>query len=110
MARPHHRVVSSPTPRHDDHPRVESSTPPLRRLTERAGSRLPGLAVALLIAGVATVAGLEVPVVGGPVFGIVIGALVATVFRPTETLRPGLTFASKPVLQTSIVVLGATLS
>ncbi|OJY40324.1 MAG: hypothetical protein BGP03_00145 [Pseudonocardia sp. 73-21] len=71
---------------------------------------MPGLAVALAVAVVATLAGIEVPVVGGPVFGIVLGVLVAAVLRPGETLRPGLAFASRPVLQASIVVLGATLS
>ncbi|MDN5913998.1 MAG: putative sulfate exporter family transporter [Pseudonocardia sp.] len=89
---------------------VRDSRSATRRVMERVGGRVPGLAVALVIAAVATVAGTEVPVVGGPVFGIVLGALVATVFHPGKTVRPGLAFASKPVLQASIVVLGATLS
>lgn len=89
---------------------VHDTRPATRRVVDRVRSRVPGLAVALVIAAVATVAGIGVPIVGGPVFGIVLGALVATVFRPGETLRPGLAFASKPVLQASIVVLGATLS
>lgn len=72
--------------------------------------RVPGLALALAVAGVATVAGQEVPLVGGPVFGIVLGVLVAAVLHPGERLRPGFAVAVKPVLQTSIVVLGATLS
>jgi uncharacterized integral membrane protein (TIGR00698 family) len=72
--------------------------------------RVPGLVVALVVAAVATAAGTEVPVVGGPVFGIVIGVLVAAVLHPGERWRPGFGFAAKPVLQTSIVVLGATLS
>jgi uncharacterized integral membrane protein (TIGR00698 family) len=71
---------------------------------------VPGLAVAVAVAAVATLAGTEVPVVGGPVFGIVLGVLVATVLRPGDTLRPGLAVASRPVLQASIVLLGATLS
>ena len=70
----------------------------------------PGLLLALAVATVATFAGLEVPVVGGPVFGIVLGGLLGTVVRPGATLRPGLEVASRPVLQASIVVLGATLS
>jgi len=69
-----------------------------------------GLVVALVVAAVATVAGTEVPIIGGPVFGILLGGLVGAVIRPGNTLRPGLTFASKPVLQASIVLLGATLS
>jgi uncharacterized integral membrane protein (TIGR00698 family) len=72
--------------------------------------RVPGLALALVVAAVATAAGVEVPVVGGPVFGIVLGALVGGVLAPGERWRPGFAFAAKPVLQSSIVVLGATLS
>lgn len=79
-------------------------------LVARIRDLLPGLAVALVVAGVATVAGTALPVIGGPVFGIVLGVLVAAVLRPGDRLRPGLAFASRPVLQTSIVVLGLTLS
>ncbi len=72
--------------------------------------QVPGLAVALVVAGVATAAGTEVPLVGGPVFGIVLGVLIAVVLHPGERWRPGFSFAAKPVLQASIVVLGGTLS
>ncbi|TCK26801.1 YeiH family protein [Pseudonocardia endophytica] len=73
-------------------------------------SRSPGLLVALAVAAAATAAGTALPVVGGPVFGIVFGLVVAVVLRPGPRMRPGIGFASRPVLQTSIVVLGATLS
>jgi uncharacterized integral membrane protein (TIGR00698 family) len=91
-------------------------------LTDRTGPTLvertatgvrdvgPGLAAAVVVAAVATAAGAEVPVVGGPVFGIVLGLLLATVLTPGPRWRPGFAVASKPVLQASIVVLGATLS
>lgn len=82
----------------------------VRRLLDGGRERAPGLLVALAVAAVATAAGHEVPLVGGPVFGIVLGVLVAIVLRPGETLRPGLAVASRPVLQCSIVLLGATLS
>ncbi len=89
--------------------RAVAVRPALPTLVRRAGDRLPGLLVALAVAAVATAAGTEVPVVGGPVFGIVLGVLTALIMRPGARLRPGLGFASKPVLQSSIVVLGATL-
>jgi uncharacterized integral membrane protein (TIGR00698 family) len=75
-------------------------------------TRLPGLAVTLLVAAVATGLGLLVPVVGGPVFAIVLGVLAATTIQPLRSTRlaPGYTFASKTVLQLSIVVLGTGLS
>lgn len=84
--------------------------PASRRVAYRCREVAPGLLAALVVAGVATAAGAEVPVIGGPVFGIVLGLLLATVLAPGERWRPGFAVASKPVLQTSIVVLGATLS
>jgi uncharacterized membrane protein YadS len=62
------------------------------------------------IAAVATVVGYWFPIVGGPVTGIVIGVVLAAVLRPGARLRPGITTASKFVLQVSVVVLGCQLS
>ncbi|AEW99528.1 hypothetical protein SCATT_p13350 (plasmid) [Streptantibioticus cattleyicolor NRRL 8057 = DSM 46488] len=73
-------------------------------------ARLPGLALAVAVALVATVLGRLVPVVGGPVSGIVLGVLVALVVRPGERTRPGIAFAGRGVLQAAVVVLGAQLS
>lgn len=70
----------------------------------------PGLTLALGVAVVAIPLGSLIPVIGGPVFGILLGIVVAAVVRPGAVLRPGLATASKPVLQLSIVLLGATLS
>ncbi|WP_027946259.1 YeiH family protein [Amycolatopsis taiwanensis] len=72
----------------------------------------PGLLVALAVAVVATLLGRLAPIVGGPVFGILLGAVVAAVIPGLRapTLQPGYGFASKPVLQISIVVLGTGLS
>jgi uncharacterized integral membrane protein (TIGR00698 family) len=52
------------------------------------------------------------PIVGGPVFGILLGAVAAAVVPALRAPRwkPGCTVASKQVLQLSIVVLGAGLS
>lgn len=85
------------------------------RVLRGARVRAPGLGTALLVALAATAAGQALPLIGGPVFGIVLGVLVAVGLRAAgvlpraEALRPGLACASKTVLQTSIVVLGATL-
>jgi uncharacterized integral membrane protein (TIGR00698 family) len=69
-----------------------------------------GFFLALVVAVIATALGNRVPIVGAPVFAIVIGAIVAAVRRPGERLRPGIAFASKQLLQWSIVLLGAHLS
>jgi uncharacterized integral membrane protein (TIGR00698 family) len=66
--------------------------------------------VAAAIATVATLLGRLVPVVGGPVFAIVIGLAIASVREPPPLLGPGLSFAARRVLQGSIIVLGLGLS
>jgi uncharacterized integral membrane protein (TIGR00698 family) len=71
---------------------------------------VPGLALCLVVAILAFALGRAVPIVGGPVFGIVIGMLVALVRRPDARFVPGVKVASKQLLQLSIVVLGANLS
>jgi uncharacterized integral membrane protein (TIGR00698 family) len=68
------------------------------------------MALAVCIAAVATVVGGLVPVVGGPVTGIVLGVLVAVAVRPAAVLRPGIAFAGRGVLQAAVVMLGTQLS
>lgn len=82
----------------------------MNALLHHLRSFVPGLLVALCLAALATVAGTLLPVVGAPVFGIVFGVLIAALVHPGNRLKPGLAFASRPVLQIAIVVLGATLS
>ncbi|WP_432887058.1 YeiH family protein [Kribbella sp. CA-245084] len=87
-------------------PRHTSTTAP------KPPSRMPGLAAVLVITAVAVPLGRLVPVVGGPVFGIVLGVIAGLFIRPlrSEACRPGYDFASKTLLQLSIVVLGTGLS
>jgi uncharacterized integral membrane protein (TIGR00698 family) len=73
-------------------------------------TKSPGLALAVVIAVVATAMGRLVPLVGGPVSGIVIGVVLATLIKPGARLRPGMQTASGFVLQLSVVVLGSQLS
>lgn len=71
---------------------------------------VPGTGVAVGIAAVAIGLAPLLPVVGSPVIAIVLGISITLVRRPPELLRPGIAFASKRVLQTSVVVLGVGLS
>jgi uncharacterized integral membrane protein (TIGR00698 family) len=71
---------------------------------------LPGLAPVVVLGAVATVLGHLVPVVGAPVFAVLGGIAIALVRPPVERARPGVRFAAKTVLKTSIVVLGTGLS
>jgi len=69
-----------------------------------------GLALATLIALVALFVGHRLPLIGGPVFGILFGILVRHMFAPGAAFTTGIKFASRYVLQWSIIALGAGLS
>ena len=71
---------------------------------------LPGLVAAVAVAAVAEPLGSLVPVVGAPVFAIALGATAAALLGERPSLQPGVAFASRPVLQAAIVVLGLSLS
>ena len=72
--------------------------------------RLPGLLLSLAIALVALGLGRLLPLIGGPVFGIVLGILVRNAVAPGGTYTPGIQFAGKQILQWSIIALGFGLS
>ncbi len=82
------------------------------RNLKRASLRqiVPGLAVAIALAAIATVLGKLAPIVGAPVFAIVVGIIFASFRTHSPKLQPGLSFSSKAILQGSIVVLGTGLS
>lgn len=90
---------------------MPDATPPRNpTIAERIAGRLPGLALAVGIAAVSTVISRFVPLVGSAVPGIVIGVVLGAVLRPGPRLAPGIAFASKFVLQLSVVLLGTQLS
>lgn len=72
--------------------------------------RASGLALAGGIALVAWWLGHQIPLIGGPVFGILIGIAVRNLLSPGEAFTPGVQFASKQILQWSIIALGFGLS
>jgi uncharacterized integral membrane protein (TIGR00698 family) len=70
----------------------------------------PGIFLSLLLAFVASMLGNMLPIVGGPVFGIMLGLIINnTLGKPDVTLK-GIMFTSKKILTYAIVVLGAGLS
>lgn len=83
-----------------------ASTPALPGFSRR----LPGLGLSVAVALVALALGRWLPLIGGPVFGIVLGILVRNVAAPGGTYTPGIQFAGKQVLQWSIIALGFGLS
>lgn len=66
---------------------------------------VPGLSLTVILAVLAWFCGRQVPIVGAPVFGILFGMLVALFGNP-PALREGTRFASKRLLQLSVVLLG----
>lgn len=66
----------------------------------------PGFTLALLIAVVAYILGRLLPLVGGAVFGIMLGILVAAFWKLPETTPKGINFTSKYVLQLAVILLG----
>ena len=63
---------------------------------------IPGLAVCLAIAVPSWLLGKLVPVIGGPVFSIVIGMVIALFWTPGASCKPGIGFTSKKVLQAAV--------
>ncbi|SFH55919.1 conserved hypothetical integral membrane protein [Tindallia magadiensis] len=66
----------------------------------------PGLLLALFIAMPATLLGNRMPLIGGPVFGIVGGIIISQVIPLPNKFRAGISFTSKRILQSAIVFLG----
>lgn len=64
-----------------------------------------GILVCLVIAVPAWLLGRAFPIIGGPVFGILFGMILALFKRP-EILTGGIKFTSKKILQWSIILLG----
>ncbi len=82
------------------------------RVLRALGPLLPGLPITVGIACAATLLGHFFPVVGGPVFGILLGLLAGTTvsWLREERVAVGARYAGRTVLQASIVVLGTGLS
>lgn len=71
---------------------------------------ISGILFSFVLAIIATWLGTLFPIIGGPVFGIVIGIIINnTLGKPKNTLN-GIKFTSKKILQWAIIVLGAGLS
>ncbi len=87
-----------------------SPSSPAGSPSQNIWATVPGLALAVAIAVVATVIGRFLPIVGGPVSGILIGVILGAVIKPGALLRPGMRTASRFVLQLSVVILGSQLS
>jgi uncharacterized integral membrane protein (TIGR00698 family) len=70
----------------------------------------PGLALCILISLVGLWLGIRCPIIGAPVFAILIGIAMGNILKLSPATKPGISFCSKKVLQFAIIALGANLS
>lgn len=78
------------------------------QLANTVRERWKGVLFCLIIAIPATLLGKQIEVVGGPVFAILFGVVLALVFPKNrrEQLAAGVTYTSKKVLQYAVILLG----
>lgn len=65
-----------------------------------------GLLLCLMIAVPAWFLGQAVPVIGGPVFSILIGMVITLFLTKKDPFTPGINYTSKKILQAAVVFLG----
>ncbi|PLC52175.1 putative sulfate exporter family transporter [Pollutimonas nitritireducens] len=101
-------VVSRPRQASRQRPVTGSNPASLTR--HRSPPMLHGLVLAVVVAIFAMMLGKMFPIIGGPVFAILLGMAIRNSVGIGPTFKPGLQFASRQVLQWSIVALGFGLS
>lgn len=68
--------------------------------------RVPGLALCAALALPCWFLGKLIPVVGGPVFGILLGMVIALAWKDQGVAKAGIAFTSKKILQYAVILLG----
>ena len=69
-------------------------------------TKLPGVGLCLAAAIPAWLLGQLFPIVGGPVFAILLGMCAAPFLKKTTVFKAGVTFTSKKILQYAVILLG----
>ena len=65
-----------------------------------------GVLLCLMIAIPSWILGKIFPIVGGPVFAILLGMVITLLVRDKSALQSGITFVSKKILQYAVILLG----
>ena len=65
-----------------------------------------GMGFCLIIAFVAYFLGKLFPIIGGPVFGILLGMVLTLIIKNQQKLASGIKFTSKKILQYAVILLG----
>jgi len=71
---------------------------------------ISGILLSFILALVAAWLGNKYPIIGGPVFGIVLGIIINNTIGKPKWSANGVKFTSKKILQWAIIVLGGSLS
>lgn len=66
----------------------------------------PGVVICFAIGVLCWILGKQFPIVGGAVFAILLGMVIAQFYTPSENVKEGITYTSKKVLQLAVVLLG----
>lgn len=66
----------------------------------------PGVALCLIIALPSWLLGKKFPIVGGAVFAILIGMIIAIFYQNRNKTKDGITYTSKKILQYAVILLG----
>lgn len=73
---------------------------------EKLKKLLPGFALCLVMAVLCRYLGKMFPVIGGPVFAIILGMIITVLLKDKTNLSYGIAFTSKKVLQYAVILLG----
>lgn len=65
-----------------------------------------GILLCMILAVPSSLLGQRFAVIGGPVFAILAGMIIACFFKKRETFDPGIKYTSKKILQYAVVLLG----
>lgn len=68
--------------------------------------KLPGVLLCLVLSIPAYFLGIWLPVVGGPVFGILFGMVVTLFIKDKTFIQAGMSYTSKKILQYAVILLG----
>lgn len=77
---------------------------------DKTRDRLPGLLLAIIIASISSYLGGHLPLVGGPVFALILGIVANLFIGSNRVFEAGLDFTSKSLLKLAIILLGFGLS
>lgn len=67
---------------------------------------LPGIGLCIAIAIPSWLLGKQFPLIGGPVFSILLGMVIAMFYKNRNRTQTGINFTSKKILQLAVILLG----